>query len=188
MCQPLARGQLSSSRPPTDGGPSDSTRQTPGRVSELWSQPSLAAVLFVQGLHLLAGSSGTADLISIAVVARDQFDCLICFVDNTAAEHALNRGTSKNPALCWLLGSFGCGQLRRPFRQFSACDQSGRSRRLLGGLPAPVSVSGALVRQSMARSSSAIACPSGDGLVGLPGGRGQPVGLTAALQRWGRAR
>ena len=47
-----------------------------------------------------------AQLISIAVVARDQFDCLICFVDNTAAEHALNTGTSKNPALCWLLGSF----------------------------------------------------------------------------------
>ena len=47
-----------------------------------------------------------AQLISIAVVARDQFDCLICFVDNTAAEHALNKGTSKNPALCWLLGSF----------------------------------------------------------------------------------
>ena len=44
-----------------------------------------------------------AQLISIAVVARDQFDCLICFVDNTAVEHALNRGTSKNPALCWLL-------------------------------------------------------------------------------------
>ena len=47
-----------------------------------------------------------AQLISIAAVARDQFDCLICFVDNTAAEHALNKGTSKNPALCWLLGSF----------------------------------------------------------------------------------
>ena len=47
-----------------------------------------------------------AQLISIAAVARDQFDCLICFVDNTAAEHALNKGTSKNAALCWLLGSF----------------------------------------------------------------------------------
>eukprot|EP00439_Symbiodinium_sp_Y106_P083902 s636_g24.t1 len=37
-----------------------------------------------------------AQLISIAVVARDQFDCLICFVDNTAVEHALNRGTQAN--------------------------------------------------------------------------------------------
>ena len=67
-----------------------------------------------------------AQLISIAAVARDQFDCLICFVDNTAAEHALNKGTSKNAALCWLLGSFWLWAAKRgPFRDFSASDQSG---------------------------------------------------------------
>ncbi|OLP99308.1 hypothetical protein AK812_SmicGene18150 [Symbiodinium microadriaticum] len=47
-----------------------------------------------------------AQLISLAVVAQDQFDCIVCFVDNTAAEHALNKGTSKNPSLCWLIGAF----------------------------------------------------------------------------------
>ncbi|CAE7844333.1 unnamed protein product, partial [Symbiodinium necroappetens] len=41
-----------------------------------------------------------AQLISLAVVAKDQFDCIVCFVDNTAAEHALNKGTSKNPPTC----------------------------------------------------------------------------------------
>ena len=60
-----------------------------------------------------------AQLISIAAVARDQFDCLICFVDNTAAEHALNKGTSKNAALCWLLGSFWLWAAKRgPFVTF----------------------------------------------------------------------
>ena len=47
-----------------------------------------------------------AQLISMAVIAQDQFDCIVCFVDNTAAEHALNKGTSKNPSLCWLIGAF----------------------------------------------------------------------------------
>ena len=39
-------------------------------------------------------------------MVRDQFDCIVCFVDNTAAEHALHNLTSKNPSLCWLIGAF----------------------------------------------------------------------------------
>ena len=74
----------------------------PVRSQSVLSQPSpgrgSSALFHIAGLHLLAGSSRS--------VASDQFDCLICFVDNTAAEHALNKGTSKNAALCWLLGSF----------------------------------------------------------------------------------
>ncbi|CAE7580561.1 NUP155 [Symbiodinium sp. KB8] len=80
------------------------------RCANRWMQSNAAlqqprtratSVLFVQWLEAIA------QLISIAVVARDQFDCIVCFLDNTAAEHALNKGTSKNPALCWLIGSFG---------------------------------------------------------------------------------
>ena len=47
-----------------------------------------------------------AQIISVAVVARDQFICIVCFADNTAAEHSLNKGISKNPGLCWLMGAF----------------------------------------------------------------------------------
>ncbi|CAE7345683.1 unnamed protein product, partial [Symbiodinium sp. KB8] len=57
--------------------------------------------LFVR-LHLLAGVDGTVDP---HCGAHDQFDCLMCFVDNTAAEHALSKRNSKNPALCWLIDS-----------------------------------------------------------------------------------
>ena len=38
-------------------------------------------------------------LISLAMVSCDQFDCIVCLVDNTAAEHVLNkRDVEENPA------------------------------------------------------------------------------------------
>ena len=43
-------------------------------------------------------------VLAIAVVSCAQFECIVCLVDNTAAEHTLNKGSSKNPAFCGLTG------------------------------------------------------------------------------------
>ena len=47
-----------------------------------------------------------AQLLAVVMVTDFQFDAIVCFVDNTAAEHALAKGHSKDSGLSWLNGSF----------------------------------------------------------------------------------
>ncbi|CAE7213569.1 unnamed protein product [Symbiodinium natans] len=66
--------------------------------------------------HVLAKAASTkafifwleavAQLLALAALYEDNPDFVVCFVDNTAAEHALNKGHTKDPAFAWLIGAF----------------------------------------------------------------------------------
>ena len=130
-----------------------------------------------------------AQLISLAVVARDQFDGIVCFVDNTAAEHALNKGTSKkSESLLVNRCLLGVGCPSGFVCQFSAGHQPGKpvrqglKGRLFRGAPVRLQTFGAPVRDRVAASSSTAAGTCELAGVGLPGRGRQPVRRDTALQ------
>ena len=83
-------------RQPMDGEPSISAHPANDGPFAL-KFPSLSYVRAVPAEITSTGWKQFAQLISRAVIAQDQFDCIVCFVDNIAAEHATQQRYVQEP-------------------------------------------------------------------------------------------